>query len=277
MQLGIVNELEILRFTSVGAYLGDATGEEVLLPNKYLSPSLKEGDLIHVFLYKDSEDRPVATTETPLIKLDEFTYLKVKDVGPFGAFLDWGLEKDLLVPFREQQAKMEIDGVHLVTLRYDDATDRLYASSRVNRFLESCNDPSYLDKEVELLICETTDLGLKVIVDGRYKGIIYRNDVNRPLRKGQKVTGYVFNIRGDGKLDVRLVRTDIARFDESAESILEAIKKEKKIYVTDKTDPDVIRERFQMSKKMFKQAIGKLYKERLIRINEDSIELVDEA
>ncbi|MFN5912140.1 MAG: S1 RNA-binding domain-containing protein [Bacteroidota bacterium] len=274
MKLGVFNELEVLRFTSVGAYLGDSSGEEVLLPNKYLNPDMKEGEMVNVFLYKDSEDRPVATTETPYINLDHFALLKVKDTGPFGAFLDWGLEKDLLVPFREQNVKLEVGGSYLVTLRYDNSTDRLYGSSKLNKYLEPCMDPTYLNKQVHLLVGDSTELGVTVIVDDRYRGLIFRNDVNRPLRKGELIEGFVYNIRQDGKLDVRLVKSEVQRYDESAATILEMLQTEKKIMVSDKTDPDAIRERFHMSKKMFKQAIGKLYKDRLIHINDDSIELV---
>jgi predicted RNA-binding protein (virulence factor B family) len=274
MKLGQINDLTILRFTSVGAYLGDEEDNDVLLPNKYLTPDLEIGNVISVFLYKDSEDRIVATTETPLIKLNEFKYLKVKEVGPFGAFMDWGLEKDLLVPFKEQRLKMEEGRYYLVTLRIDEATDRLVASSRINRFLEPCEVPEILNEEVDVMICETTDLGVAVIIEGLYKGIIYRNDINRVLRKGEHYPAFVYNIREDGKLDVRFVRSEVQRFDEAAEKILEVLKDKKVLYLSDKSDPDDIREQVAMSKKMFKQAIGKLYKARLITISETAIELI---
>lgn len=274
MKLGQINDLTTLRFTSVGAYLGDEEDNDVLLPNKYLTPDLEIGNLISVFLYKDSEDRIVATTETPLIKLNEFKYLKVKEVSPFGAFMDWGLEKDLLVPFKEQRLKMEEGRYYLVTLRIDDATDRLVASSRINRFLEPCEVPEILNEEVDVMICETTDLGVAVIIEGLYKGIIYRNDINRVLRKGEHYPAFVYNIREDGKLDVRFVRSEVQRFDEAAEKIMEVLKDKKVLYLSDKSDPDDIREQVAMSKKMFKQAIGKLYKARLITISETAIELV---
>lgn len=274
MKLGQTNELTILRFTSVGAYLGDDQDNDVLLPNKYLTPNLEIGDVVSVFLYKDSEDRIVATTETPLIYLNEFKYLKVKEVGPFGAFLDWGLEKDLLVPFKEQRLKMEEGRYYLVTLRIDESTDRLFASSRINRFLEPCEVPELLDQQVDVMICETTDLGVAVIVEGLYKGIIYRNDINRVLRKGEHYPAFVYNIREDGKVDVRFERSEVQRFDEAAEKILEVLKDKKTLYLSDKSDPDDIREQLSMSKKMFKQAVGKLYKARMITISETAIELV---
>ncbi len=274
MNLGEINELTILRFTSVGAYLGDEEDNDVLLPNKYLTPEMELDEKVNVFLYKDSEDRIVATTETPLLKLNEFALLRVKDVNPIGAFLDWGLEKDLLVPFREQKVKMEVGRSYLVTLRYDDATDRLFASGKIQRYLDACEDESILNSEVEIIVGDTSELGVSVIVNNRYSGIIYRNDVNRPLRKGERLQAFVYNIREDGKLDLRLERADIQRFDEAAERIHELLKDQHKLYLSDKSDPDLIRESVQMSKKMFKQAVGKLYKAKLIKINEDSIELI---
>jgi predicted RNA-binding protein (virulence factor B family) len=275
MNLGEINELTILRFTSVGAYLGDEEDNDVLLPNKYLTPEMELDEKVSVFLYKDSEDRIVATTETPLLKLNEFALLRVKEVNPIGAFLDWGLEKDLLVPFREQKVKMEEGRSYLVTLRYDDASDRLFASGKIQRYLEACDDQSLLEKPVEILIGDTSELGVTVIVNDLYPGIIYRNDVNRPLRRGERIEAFVYTIREDGKLDVRLERSDVQRFDEAAERIHELLKQQSKLYLSDKSDPDLIRESVQMSKKMFKQAVGKLYKAKIIRINEDSIELIE--
>lgn len=274
MILGKINQLTILRFTSVGAYLGDEEDNDVLLPNKYLTPEMEIGMQIPVFLYKDSEDRIVATTETPFLMLDQFALLRIKDVNPIGAFADWGLEKDLLVPFKEQKVKMEPGRSYIVTLRYDDATDRLYASGKIHRFLEPCEEPDLLDQPVDILIGDTSELGVSVIVNNRYPGIIYRNDVSRPLKKGEQTTGYVYNIREDGKLDLRLVRTDLQRFEEAPQKILELLQDKKRLNIGDNSDPDEIRETVQMSKKMFKQAIGKLYKARLIKINNDSIELI---
>jgi len=274
MNLGEINELTILRFTSVGAYLGDEEDNDVLLPNKYLTPEMEIDGKVQVFLYKDSEDRIVATTETPLLKLNEFALLRVKEVNPIGAFMDWGLEKDLLVPFREQKVKMESGRSYLVTLRYDDSTDRLFASGKIHRYLDACEDESLLNNEVEIIVGDTSELGVSLIVNDRYSGIIYRNDVNRPIRKGECLQGFVYNIREDGKLDVRLERSDFQRFDEAAERIHELLKKQTRLYLSDKSDPDLIRESVQMSKKMFKQAVGKLYKAKVIKINEDSIELI---
>lgn len=273
MNIGQYNELTILRFTAPGAYLGDDEDNDVLLPGKYLTKEMQEGDMINVFLYKDSEDRIVATTEKPYILLNEFAYLKVIEVNAFGAFLDWGLEKDLMVPFKEQNQLMEDGKYYLVTLQLDHATDRLYASTKVNRYFTPCTDLELINQELDMMIGDTTDLGVKVIIQNKYAGIIYKNDVIKPLRRGSFDKGYIYNIREDGKVDVRLEKAGFEKFDEAAEKLLQMLKERKILYLSDKSDPDDIREQVGMSKKTFKQSIGKLYKARLIKIAENSIEI----
>jgi predicted RNA-binding protein (virulence factor B family) len=275
MNIGEYNELTLLRFTAPGAYLGDEEDNDVLLPGKYLEDGMELDDKVTVFLYKDSEDRIVATTEKPLIVLNQFAFLKVKEVNAFGAFLDWGLEKDLMVPFKEQNQLMEEGKYYLVTLRVDDLTDRLFASTKVNRYFDLCTDEELINQEVELLIGDTTDLGVKVIVNQKYSGIIYRNDVSKQARRGSNSIGYIYNIREDGKVDVRFEKAGFEKFDLAAEAVLSKLKSDKVIYLSDKSDPDEIREIMQMSKKTFKQAIGKLYKAKLITLTENSIELID--
>jgi predicted RNA-binding protein (virulence factor B family) len=273
MNIGQYNELTILRFTAPGAYLGDDQDNDVLLPGKYITDDMKEGDLITVFLYKDSEDRIVATTETPLITMGGFNFLKVIEVTAFGAFLDWGLEKDLMVPFKEQNQLMEEGKYYLVTLQLDSLTDRLFASTKVNRYFTECTDQEIINEEVDILIGDTTDLGVKVIVNDMYVGIIFKNDVSKSFRRGAYTKGYIYNIREDGKVDVRFEKAGFVKFDEAAERILELVKERKVIYLSDKSDPNEIREQVGMSKKTFKQAIGKLYKAHMINISENSIEL----
>ncbi|MES2799600.1 MAG: S1-like domain-containing RNA-binding protein [Bacteroidota bacterium] len=277
MILGEENVLEVLRIASVGLYLGDEEGNDVLLPNQYLKENYSLGDKIPVFVYRDSEDRIICTTEKPLIYLNQFRYLKVKEVGPFGAFLDWGLRlgKDLFVPFKEQQKKMEADRYYLVTLRLDDATNRLMASNKINRYLDLCEDQEYLGKEVEILIGDSTDLGITVIVEDRFRGIIYHNDVNRTIQRGQLTTAFVSNVRPDGKLDLRFEETSLQRFDSAESNLLSLLEENKVLYLSDKSDPDDIRDQLSMSKKMFKQSIGKLYKAKRINIFEDRIELIE--
>jgi predicted RNA-binding protein (virulence factor B family) len=277
MNLGEYNELEILRFTSVGAYLGDAEGNDVLLPNKYLYDELEVGDIGKVFLYKDSEDRLVATTETPKIILDQFAYLRVSEVSLYGAFLDWGLEKDLMVPFKEQNQLMEEGKSYLVTLRIDQATDRLFATMKINKWLVECTDQEALNSPLDILICDTTDLGVKVIVADKYHGMIFRNDLSKPVRRGQHATGYIYNIREDGKVDVRLEPTGFIRYTEAMDTILEKLTLTKVLPLSDSSDPDDIREVIGMSKKTFKQAIGQLYKAGKITILPHEIRINEAA
>lgn len=233
------------------------------------------GEDITVFLYKDSEDRLVATTEKPYIVLHEFAYLKVKEVNPYGAFLDWGLEKDLLVPFREQTNNLEEDKYYLIYLMLDESTDRLVATAKTNKKFSTDTSEIELDKEVSLLICETFDVGVKVVVNGKFLGIIYHSDLTRRLRRGDTETGYVFNSREDGKLDVRLEKSGYQKVEPSAERLLALIKNRKgTLFLTDKSDPDDIRDQVGMSKKTFKQAIGNLYKNKLIQLNPDSISII---
>lgn len=275
MKIGEYNTLRILRLTTVGAYLGDEEDNDVLLPNKYLTHEMSVGEDIEVFLYKDSEDRLVATTEKPFITLNEFAYLRVKEVTPFGAFLDWGLEKDLLVPFREQTTKLEEDKYYLIYLKLDTETNRLVATAKTNRYFSVDTSEVEINKEVEILICESFDLGVKIVIEGKFLGIIYHNDVTRKLRRGDYTIGYVYNIREDGKLDVRLEKSGYEKIEPNAERLLALINNRKGIlYLTDKSDPDDIRDTVGMSKKTFKQAVGNLYKQKKIRINPDSLEAI---
>lgn len=274
MRIGEVNELQILRFASSGAYLGDEEGNDVLLPGQYLNEDMKVDDKIDVFLYRDSEDRLVATTQTPLIELNGFAHLKVVSVTLFGAFVDWGLEKDLMIPFREQNLKLEEGNTYLVCLLHDEATDRLYGSTKISKHLQPCEIPYDPETEVDLLICDRSDLGLKVVVDNRYSGLIYTNDITKPLRSGDHAKGYVYNVREDGKLDVRFDLTGGKKILDSADQLLEILKTVKKLPLHDKSSPEDIRDRLGMSKKTFKQAVGTLYKRREIILTDDGIEIV---
>jgi len=273
--IGEYAELRIDRFTSVGAYLEDDNGFEVLLPNKYLTDDMELDQKVKVYVYNDSEDRPVATTETPKIELNEFAFLRVKAVSNFGAFLDWGLEKDLLVPFKEQTAKMVEDGIYLIHLMRDEQTNRLVGSARVNRYLDNeVNDLEQGD-EIDLFVAEVTDLGRKVIVNNKYSGLIFKDRLVRPLRNGEKTTGYVEFIREDGKIDVSLVPIGLEKFDEFSEQVLEYLKDNNGVItVTDKSSPDLIRAELGMSKKSFKKAVGNLYKNKKIKLTDTTIELL---
>lgn len=275
MKLGEINELEVLRFKSVGAYLGDEEGNDVLLPNKYLTDDLQEGDKIEVFIYRDSEDRLVATTETPLIRLNGFAFLKIKDVNIYGGFADWGLEKDLLIPYKEQTKRLDTGNYTMLSLRLDEATNRLYGTMKLNKCFEKCTEAFEKNHEVDLLVWHETDLGIKVIVNDKYQGMIFRSDIEKNLRPGLITKGYVQNVREDGKLDIRLSPAGYGKVPESADKLLSILQKRGKLSLTDKSSPEDIRDAVGMSKKTFKQAIGNLYKRKLIRLNERNIELID--
>jgi predicted RNA-binding protein (virulence factor B family) len=273
--IGEYAELRIDRFTSVGAYLEDDEGFEVLLPNKYLTDEMELNQTTKVYIYNDSEDRPVATTETPKIELNDFAFLRVKAVSDFGAFLDWGLEKDLLVPFKEQTAKMVEEGIYLIHLLRDEQTNRLVGSAKINRYLDNeVNDLEQGD-EIDLFIAEVTDLGRKVIVNNKYSGLIFKDRLVRPLRNGEKTTGYVEFIREDGKIDVSLVPIGLEKFDEFSEQVLDYLNANNGVInVTDKSSPDLIRTELGMSKKSFKKAVGNLYKNKKVKLTDTTIELI---
>ncbi len=276
MFLGQYNTLTILRFTAPGAYLGDDEDNVVLLPTKYIPENSEIGDEIEVFLYLDSEDRIIATTKKPLLELHGFALLKVNEVSHFGAFLEWGIEKDLLVPFKEQNQKMEEGKSYIVHLYLDEATHRLVASSKIKRFLEAERILVKENDEVDLLICNTTELGKNVIVNDTYSGLIYKNEIIRPLRYGERCKGYVKKVREDGKLDISLEKIGFVKMEDTCQRILDYLSEhDGKMYLTDKSDPDLIREEIGMSKKTFKSAVGILYKQKLVVINDDHIALGD--
>jgi hypothetical protein len=275
IQIGKNNIMRALRMTSVGMYLGNEEGEELLLPNKYVPEGFNVDDDIDVFIYKDSEDRLIATNLEPKIKLNEFACLVCKDVNSIGAFLEWGLEKDLLVPFREQGKKMEVGKRYPVYLYFDERSGRLAASSKIESFIEKENIKLEVGEKVQLLICYTSDLGVNVIINNTYKGIIYHNDLFTHISIGDKVEGYIKNIREEGKIDVTLQKLGYSQVEDSAGKIMSKLKAQNGVLkLTDKSDSEEIMFRLQMSKKNFKKAIGGLYKQGIIRLEEDGIYLV---
>ena len=272
MQLGKINKLTIKRFAPPGAYLIDLQENEVLLPNKYLTPDMEEGTEVEVFVMKDSSERLVCVTERPYILLGDCVYLDVVEVNPFGAFVDWGLDKDLFVPFAEQRTRLEIGDRYLFTLLYDFETDRLFGSMKVKKVLIPCTDLSLEGQEVDLLICDEGKLGRNVIVDKRYEGLIFKDQQNQPLQREQECKGYVAKVREDGKLDIRLEVPNDSRYDAAEQKILDTLAvQEGFLALTDKSDPDEVRAVLGLSKKTFKQAIGKLYKHRRIALEADGI------
>jgi len=272
MQLGKINTLTIKRFAPPGAYLIDLQENEILLPNKYLTPEMEEGTEVEVFVMRDSSERLVAVTETPYILLGDFAFLNVVEVNPYGAFVDWGLDKDLFVPFAEQRQRLAIGERHLFTLLYDFETDRLFGSMKVKKVLAPCQDMSLEGQEVDLLICDEGKLGRNVIVNNRYEGLIFRDHQNQLLESEQVCKGYVAKVREDGKLDIRLEVPNDSRYDAAEQKILDMLANNNGfLALTDKSDPEEVRAVLGLSKKTFKQAIGKLYKHRRIALEADGL------
>ncbi len=274
IQIGDYNTLRILRDTKVGLYLGDEN-EAILLPKKYVPKDFFIGDDITVFVYLDHEERPVATTLKPYIKLNEFAHLKVNYINKFGAFLDWGLEKDLFVPFKEQARPMEEGKRYLVYMFIDEKTNRLVASSKTNQFLSNENLVLQRNEEVDILISHITDAGINVIINQKHKGLAYKNEVYDDVKPGMKTKGYIKTIRPDGKIDVLLRKIGVEAIEPSSQIILDELKANRGfLRLTDNSHPEDIKTVLKMSKKNFKKAVGNLYKQQLIEIKEDGIYLV---
>ena len=214
MKLGEINKLVIDRFTPPGAFLKDSIGNEVLLPRKYLLEAYQLEQEIDVFVFKDSEQRIVSTTEKPHLLLEEFRYLKVTQIQPIGAFVDWGLDKNLLVPYSEQLYKLEEDESYLIALKHDKKTDRLYGSMKIKNLLEPCTE-DITGEKVKLLICEYNDLGISVIVNKKFEGLIFNSNIISDINHGDEIDGYIEKVREDGKLDVRLEPITFEKYDQS--------------------------------------------------------------
>lgn len=273
---GELNTLKIVKRATFGLYLGDESGEEVLLPNKFCTDEMKPGQEIKPFIYRDSEGRVVATTQTPKIFLHQFALLQVSSVTAVGAFLNWGLDKDLMVPFREQKQKMEEGRWYIVYMNLDEKTDRLYASNRVERFLQNNEIDAKEGDEVSLLVLSKTDLGYSVIINHCNKGLIFENEIFREINVGDKLNGYIKKIREDGKIDVSLQPIGFAKFsDANTQLIYDHLTANDGILkLTDKSPPEEISAALGISKKAFKKAIGALYKQKKILIGPDGIKLI---
>jgi predicted RNA-binding protein (virulence factor B family) len=274
MKLGEFNTLIIDRLTKVGLFLTDNTND-VLLPLKYIPKDYKIGDEIKVFLYLDHEERPVATTLEPYIIINDFAFLRVNYTNSFGAFLDWGLEKDLFVPFKEQARPMEQGKRYLVHAYLDDKSDRIVGSSRVNKFLDNSELDLQQGDEVDLIISHITDLGTNVIINKKHKGLMYSNEIYEDLRIGDKHKGYIKTIRPDNKIDVSFQKIGVENIEPNAEVILKELKANRGfLRLNDNSHPEDIKTVLKMSKKSFKKAVGLLYKDKIIEIKEDGIYLV---
>ncbi len=272
--LGKPNELRIGRKTDFGLYLSDDKGEEILLPNKYVTSDMHIGDNINVFVYKDSEDRIVATTQTPVVQVGEFALLRVNAVNEVGAFLDWGLPKDLLVPFREQKVRMETGRSYIVYVYVDIASDRIVASSRINKFLNNLPIKYNIGDPVDILVAQKVDIGYKVIIDNSYWGVIYSNEIFKEINIGDRMQAFIKNIREDEKIDVTLSDRIDRRIMELADKILlHLMNNNKTMNLTDKSDPEEIKNIFECSKKDFKKALGHLYKKKLVLLFPDHVKM----
>ncbi|MBT3725738.1 MAG: GntR family transcriptional regulator [Gammaproteobacteria bacterium] len=275
--IGQSYSLEVIKTVDFGFYLDAEELGEVLLPKRHAPDEISVGDCIDVFLYLDSEDRPVATTQKPKAKVEEFAYLKVLAITEIGAFLDWGLDKDLLVPFAEQHRNMEVDHSYLVYLYLDQRDGRIVASSKIDKFLDDDKPHNFRpQQQVDLIIANTTDLGFKAIINNSHWGVLYKNDVFQRLSFGQSKKGFIKKVREDGKIDLSLQGGQETR-DKYAKIILQYLNKQNGFApVHDKSDPQLISRLFGMSKKAFKKAIGGLYKQRIISIDKDGIRLIED-
>ncbi|QNJ98989.1 CvfB family protein [Constantimarinum furrinae] len=275
IKLGEYNTLYILRETDPGLYLGDSDGNELLLPHKYKPENFEVGDEIQVFVYLDNEERPIATTLEPYLTLNTFGYLHCSDVNKYGAFMDWGLEKQLFVPFKEQARPMKQGNWYIVYLYLDDKTNRLVGSSKTNKYVSNDNLDLEKFQAVEIMVTHITEKGANAIINGKYKGLIYLEDIFEDIRTGDRLTAYVSKIREDNKVDLVLQPPGYRSIEPNANFVLDELKAAGGFLpLHDKTDPETIKNEMGMSKKSFKKAIGSLYKDKQIIIKEDGIELV---
>ena len=276
--IGKTYELDVIRSVDFGFYVDAKNLGEVLLPRKHAPSGLAVGDTIEVFLYLDSEDRPVATTQKPKAQVGEFAYLKVVDTTDVGAFLDWGLDKDVLVPFAEQHVPMEAEHSYLVYLYLDNIHSRVTASSKIDKFIDDEKPHNFKPQQaVNLIIANSTDLGYKAIINHSHWGVLYSDDVHQRLSFGQSKKGFIKQIRPDGKIDLSLQGGQETR-DKYAKIILIYLNKQNGFApVHDKSDPKLISRLFGMSKGSFKKAIGGLYKQRIISIDKDGIRLIEDT
>lgn len=277
IQLGKMNKMTVVKTVDFGVYLdGGEEAGEILLPTRYVPEGCQPGDEVEVFLYLDQEERLIATTLVPKVQVGQFAYLKVNWVNQFGAFLDWGLMKDLFVPFREQKMKMQQDRSYIVYVYIDEESYRIVGTAKVDRYLKHPEPGRYAPgDEVELLIQQKTDLGFKAIVDNQYTGLLYDNEVFRPLHTGNVVKGYIKNVREDGKIDLELQnqhgQASVLGFAQQLHEYLKAHGGHTPL--NDKSDSAEIYAEFGVSKKVFKRAVGDLYKHRIVTLD-DGITLV---
>ncbi len=274
LKIGEYNALEVVKQVDFGFYL-KSNELEILLPQKYANDTIQVGDILNVFIYTDSEDRLIATTLVPLIKVGEFAALTVNHIADFGVFMDWGLEKQLFVPLKLQHTKMFVGETHVVYAYLDEQTDRVVGSTKLGPFVSRDTSQLEENQEVDLLIYDFTDIGIMAIVDQKYIGLIFKNEVySKDIKVGSSVKGYIKKIRPDGKIDLTLQKTGMEHMQDAKSIILNKLnEKNGFIAIGDKTAPDIIYKEFGLSKKAFKKAIGNLFKEGVIYLTDSTIEL----
>lgn len=274
VKIGRYNKLEVVKNVEFGIYLDGGDLGEILVPNRYVPERCRIGDILDVFVYFDSEDRIIATTEKPFAQVNEFAFLKVLSTSKFGAFLDWGLSKDLLVPFKQQKEEMEVGKEYLVFIFLDKQTNRIAASAHLDSFILEYQNDFQKGEEVEIIIAGRTDLGYKAIIENSFWGVIYENEIYKDLHIGQKMKAYIKKIREDEKIDLTLYKPGYERISDYSSIILnKLIENNGFLTLSDKSTPEKIYETFGFSKRTFKQTIGLLYKEKKIRLEDDGIYL----
>ena len=274
IELGKYNQLEVVKSVDFGLYLDGGDNGEILLPARYVPEGCKPGDMLNVFIYLDNEERLIATTLDPLVQVGEFACLEVAWVNEYGAFLDWGLMKDLFVPFREQKMKMLKGRKYVVHAHVDEESYRIMASAKVERYLSKEMPPYQVGEELEVMVWHQTDLGYKVIVENKFSGMLYRNEVFQSLEPGMKLQAFVKQVREDGKLDMSLHKGGAKKIGSFVDALYDYIKEhEGYIPFHDKSDAEDIYATFGVSKKVFKKSVGDLYKKRLIVLEEGGIRL----
>ncbi len=274
INVGTYNELEVVKELDFGIYLreGDV---EILMPTKWVPAGTKIGDLLNVFIFRDSDDRLIATTKEPYATSESFAFLEAKQVNEIGAFMDWGMDKDLLVPFREQAHRMEPRKSYVVFVYVDEETNRLVGSTKLNRFIERENINVQEGDIVDLLVYSETDLGYNAIVNNLYSGLIYKNEIYETIRIGDKIKGFVKRVREDNKIDLSLQKSGFELVDDVKWRILKLMKEQNGFLpLNDNSSPEDIKVKLQISKKAFKKAIGALYRERLVKLTEKGVELI---
>jgi len=275
--LGSHHTLSVLRRTRLGLHLG-ANGEEILLPTRHVPPGVEVGDDIRVFVHADSDDTPIATTQTPLATVGDFACLRVVDVSEHGAFLDWGLEKDLFVPFKMQHRRMVRGERHVVAVYLDERSNRVVASGRLGPFFDYDLSSMTPGRAVSVMVYDFTDRGALVIVDRRYSGMLYANETFEKLRVGDETTAYVRRVRADNKLDLACRLSGRDGFVAAQETILARLHADGGVLaLNDKSSPEEIAAALAMSKKAFKKAVGGLYKARKIELTDTGVRLLPDA